>query len=91
MGRRAPAASHDAAHSLTAAGEETLARCRRMLDVAAEMAVARRLREADVPRGLLRVACAQSLAQDVLAAAVAEYLRRYPLAAIDLHIDATRR
>lgn len=73
--------------SLTEAGEETLARCRRMLDLAADMAVTPTA-EANVPRGLLRVACAQSLAQDVLAAAVAEYLRRYPLASIDLHIDA---
>ncbi|MDM0048303.1 LysR family transcriptional regulator [Variovorax sp. J22R115] len=73
--------------SLTEAGEETLARCRRMLEVAGDMAVTLSA-EADVPRGLLRVACAQSLAQDVLASSVAEYLRRYPLAAIDLHIDA---
>ncbi len=43
---------------------------------------------ADEPRGLLRVACAQSLAQDVLASAVADYLRRHPPVAIDLHIGA---
>jgi DNA-binding transcriptional LysR family regulator len=40
------------------------------------------------PHGLLRVACSQSLARDVLAAAVVDYLRRHPLASIDLHIDA---
>ena len=73
--------------SLTEAGEETLARCRRMLDVAVEMATTTSA-GADAPRGLLRVACAQSLAQEVLAAAVAEFLRRHPLVAIDLHIDA---
>lgn len=73
--------------SLTEAGEETLGRCRRMLEVATDMALTPS-DEADVPRGLLRVACAQSLAQDVLARAVAEYLRRHPLAAIDLHIAA---
>ena len=73
--------------SLTEAGEETLARCRRMLEAAAEMAMASSA-GADQPRGLLRVACAQSLAQDVLASAVADYLRRHPRAAIDLHIDA---
>ena len=73
--------------SLTEAGEETLARCRRMLEVAAEMATAASAC-AEEPRGLLRVACAQSLAQDVLASAVADYLRRYAQAAIDLHIDA---
>ncbi|MBB3178931.1 LysR family transcriptional regulator [Variovorax sp. Sphag1AA] len=71
--------------SLTEPGRETLARCRRMLELAAEMAVAS-TNEDDVPRGLLRVACSQSLAQDVLAATVAEFLRRYPLAAIDLQI-----
>ncbi|HET7836775.1 MAG TPA: LysR family transcriptional regulator [Variovorax sp.] len=73
--------------SLTEAGEETLARCRRMLEVAAEMATAASAC-AEEPRGLLRVACAQSLAQDVLASAVADYLRRHPRVAIDLHIDA---
>jgi DNA-binding transcriptional LysR family regulator len=71
--------------SLTEAGEETLARCRRMLEVAADMAVAP-ASDAGTPRGLLRVACSQSLAQEVLAAMVAEFLRRYRLAAIDLQI-----
>jgi DNA-binding transcriptional LysR family regulator len=73
--------------SLTEAGEETLARCRRMLEVAAGMAVAPGPGAAE-PRGLLRLACAHSLAQDVLAGAVADYLRRYPLASIDLHVGA---
>src|SRR5690349_12955084 len=56
--------------SLTEPGRETLARCRRLLELAAEMAVTS-AEEADTPRGLLRVACAQSLAQDVLAGTVA--------------------
>lgn len=73
--------------SLTEAGEETLARCRRMLELAADMAAPSEA-AGDGPRGLLRVACSQSLAQDMLAAAVADYLRRHPRAAIDLHIDA---
>jgi len=73
--------------SLTPAGEETLARCQRMLDVAGDMAVTPAPGE-EVPRGLLRIACSQSLAQEVLAAAVAEYLRRWPQVAIDLHIGA---
>ncbi|MEJ8811295.1 LysR family transcriptional regulator [Variovorax ureilyticus] len=73
--------------SLTEAGRETLARCRRMLELVGEMAVAS-TSEAGTPRGLLRVACSQSLAQDVLAATVAEFLRRYPLVAIDLQIGA---
>lgn len=71
--------------SLTPAGEETLARCERMLEVAGEMAVPPDA-AADAPRGLLRIASSQSLAQEVLASAVADYLRRYPLAAVDLQI-----
>jgi DNA-binding transcriptional LysR family regulator len=71
--------------SLTEPGRETLARCRRMLELASEMVVASD-QEAETPRGLLRVACSQSLAQDVLAATVAEFLRRHPLVAIDLQI-----
>ncbi|MDP9901864.1 LysR family transcriptional regulator [Variovorax ginsengisoli] len=73
--------------SLTAAGEQTLARCRRMLEVATEMTIPVG-DGADMPRGLLRIACAQSLAQEVLSAAVTEFLRRHPQAAVDLHIDS---
>ena len=73
--------------SLTPAGDETLARCQRVLDVAGEMAVAPAAGE-DEPHGLLRIACSQSLAQDVLAPAVADYLRRCPQVAIDLQIGA---
>lgn len=73
--------------SLTEAGRETLARSRRMLELAADMPIAS-ADEADTPRGLLRVASSQSLAQDVLAGTVAEFLRRYPLAAIDLQIGS---
>ncbi|HSV44782.1 MAG TPA: LysR family transcriptional regulator [Ramlibacter sp.] len=70
---------------LTPAGEETLARCRQMLEVAHGMAVASDAHE-DEPRGMLRVACSQSLAQTVLAPAVANYLQRYPRTAVDLQI-----
>lgn len=73
--------------SLTAAGEQALARCRQLLELAGEMAVPVG-DEAEVPRGLLRMASSQSLAQDVLSSAVAEFLRRHPLVAVDLHIDA---
>ncbi|WP_426398640.1 LysR family transcriptional regulator [Ralstonia sp. R-29] len=72
---------------LTAAGEATLTRCRQMLEIATQMAVADGA-EADMPRGLLRIACAQSLAQQVLGAAVTAYLRRYPHTAIDLVVDS---
>lgn len=72
--------------SLTPAGEQTLARCRQMLEVAAQMTQAANA-EADAPRGLLRISCAQTLAQGMLAPAVADYLRRYPQVAIDLLVD----
>lgn len=71
--------------SLTAAGEETLARCRRMLDVAAEVASA--MPQEDAPRGTLRISCSQSLAQQVLASAVAAYLQRHPQVAVDVQAD----
>ncbi|CAJ0812035.1 HTH-type transcriptional regulator DmlR [Ralstonia flaminis] len=71
---------------LTPAGEAALVRCRQMLEIAAQMAAADGP-EADTPRGLLRVACAQSLAQEVLSAAVTAYLRRYPQTAVDLVVD----
>lgn len=71
---------------LTPAGEVTLARCRQMLEIASQMAVADGL-EADTPRGLLRIACAQSLAQQTLSVAVTAYLRRYPQTAVDLVVD----
>ncbi|RZL64661.1 MAG: LysR family transcriptional regulator [Variovorax sp.] len=73
--------------SLTPAGEEALARCRQMLDVAATMPSTLAASD-EQPRGLLRIACSQSLAEAVLAAAVAAYLRRHPQVAIDLHIGA---
>jgi DNA-binding transcriptional LysR family regulator len=72
--------------SLTPAGEITLARCRQLLEIAGQMAVLDGA-EDDMPRGLLRVACAQFLAQHVLGAAVTQYLRRYPQTAVDLVVD----
>jgi DNA-binding transcriptional LysR family regulator len=71
---------------LTAAGEATLVRCRQMLEIAGQMAMTEGP-EADTPRGLLRIACAQVLAQQVLGAAVTAFLRRYPQTAIDLVVD----
>lgn len=73
--------------SLTAAGEQTLAHCRRMLEVAGELVVPPPDQD-DPVRGLLRVACAQSLAQEVLMAPVSAFLRMHPQATIDLRIDA---
>jgi DNA-binding transcriptional LysR family regulator len=71
---------------LTAAGVATLARCQQMLAVAELMPVAADT-EADEPHGMLRIACSQSLAQSVLAPAVATYLQRHPRTAIDLQIS----
>ncbi|WP_083745292.1 LysR family transcriptional regulator [Variovorax sp. KK3] len=72
--------------SLTPAGEETLARCRQMLEIAGQMPVAADAAP-DEPRGLLRLSCAQSLAQDFIAPAVATFLRRHPQTSVDLQVN----
>jgi DNA-binding transcriptional LysR family regulator len=72
--------------SLTDAGDLTLARCRRMLEVADGMAVALG-DDADTPRGLLRITCSQALAQAELLGAVSEYLARYPRTSVDLQMS----
>jgi len=71
---------------LTAAGEATLARCRQLLQVAEQMGAAADT-QADEPRGMLRIACSQSLAEASLAPLVAQYLRRYPHTSVDLQIN----
>lgn len=73
--------------SLTAAGEQTLLRCRRMLEIADEVTVLQH-DDNDPVRGLLRVACAQSLAQEVLMPVLAGFLRTHPNVVIDLCIDS---
>lgn len=73
--------------SLTPPGEQVLARCRAMLEVSAAMAVLG-TDEADPVQGMLRVACAPSLAQSALARALPEFLRRHPRAAVDLRVDS---
>lgn len=73
--------------SLTHAGEQTLTRCRQLLAVAEGVPEVVSPHTAPV-QGLVRLACAQSLAQEVLAPAVVEFLRQHPLAGIDLHIDS---
>ncbi|MRW85801.1 LysR family transcriptional regulator [Pseudoduganella sp. FT26W] len=72
--------------SLTDAGDVTLARCRRMLEVADDMAVALG-DDADTPKGLLRITCSQALAQAELLDAVSEFLQRYPRTAVDLQMS----
>jgi DNA-binding transcriptional LysR family regulator len=70
---------------LTAAGEATLERCRRMLEVAEAMPAPTDA-DSDTPHGMLRIACSQALGQAMLAGAMSEYLRRYPPVTIDLQI-----
>lgn len=72
--------------SLTPAGETALTRCRQLLDIAAQMDVANGP-DADTPRGMLRIGCSQSLAQGIVARAIAAYLQRYPQTAVDLQIS----
>ncbi|MYM94251.1 LysR family transcriptional regulator [Duganella vulcania] len=72
--------------SLTDAGDVTLARCRRMLELAEAMEVASGA-DADTPQGLLRITSSQSLAQAALAIAVTAFLRRYPRTAVDLQMN----
>lgn len=69
--------------SLTAAGAETLPRCRQMLEMATEMRAAVAAPEG-APRGLLRITVSTSFAQAQLARAVAAYVERYPGVAVDL-------
>lgn len=71
---------------LTAAGEVTLARCRELLALAGAIPAAGDA-GAGEPRGLLRLACAQFLAQTALAEAMAGFLRRYPRVTLDLQVD----
>ena len=71
--------------SLTAAGNETLPRCRQLLELADDMQAA-----VDVPtdahRGLLRISVSTSFGQAQLAAAVTDYVRLYPQVSIDLQM-----
>jgi len=72
--------------SLTDAGDVTLARCRRMLELAEAMEVANGA-DADTPQGLLRITSSQSLAQAALAIAVTAFLKRYPRTSVDLQMN----
>jgi DNA-binding transcriptional LysR family regulator len=71
--------------SLTAAGGETLPRCRQLLELCGDMQAA--VSEPDkAPRGLLRLSVSTSFGQAQLAEAIAEYVKRYPLVTIDLQM-----
>ncbi len=71
--------------SLTAAGSETLPRCRQMLGLSADMQAAVSEPD-DAPRGLLRLSVSTSFGQAQLAEAIAEYVKRYPLVTVDLQM-----
>lgn len=72
--------------SLTDAGDLTLARCRRMLELAEAMEVGSGA-DPESPQGLLRITCSQSLAQAALAIAVTAFLKRFPRTAVDLQMN----
>ena len=71
--------------SLTAAGSETLPRCRQLLELCADMQAAVSEPD-DAPRGLLRLSVSTSFGQAQLAGAIAEYVQRYPLVTVDLQM-----
>lgn len=69
--------------SLTEAGEACLVQCRQMLDLSAELQQRSGERER-APRGLLRMTASVSFGMSHLAAAVADYLARYPEVSVDM-------
>lgn len=73
---------------LTSAGEATLLRCRDIVRLCDDVPLAADA-ELEQPRGLLRIACSQSLGQSMLVQAVTHYVARYPHASVDLQIGNT--
>ncbi len=71
--------------SLTAAGQETLPRCRQMLELSEDLQAAVST-PADAPRGELRISVSTSFGQAQLMDAVADYVKRYPLVNVDLQM-----
>jgi DNA-binding transcriptional LysR family regulator len=71
--------------SLTAAGEDMLPRCRQLLELADEMQASAAM-PGTAPSGPLRITVSASFAQAQLAAAVADYVRRYPAVSVDLMV-----
>jgi DNA-binding transcriptional LysR family regulator len=69
--------------SLTPAGNELLPRCRRVLELTAEMQAAVTLPD-NAPQGLLRVTASTSFGHAQLAPLVAEFLALYPGVSVDL-------
>ena len=71
--------------SLTAAGSETLPRCRQLWELCSDRQAAVSEPD-DAPRGLLRLSVSTSFGQAQLAEAIAEYVQRYPLVTVDLQM-----
>jgi len=69
--------------SLTTAGEELLPRCRQVLEQVEEMKAAVPMAN-DQPSGLLRITVSTSFGQSHLAAAIADYVKRYPAVQVDM-------
>lgn len=71
--------------SLTAAGKETLPRCRQMLELAGDLQAAVSTPD-QAPRGELRISVSTSFGQAQLLDAITEYVRRYPQVKVDLQM-----
>ncbi|BEV71168.1 MULTISPECIES: LysR family transcriptional regulator [unclassified Paludibacterium] len=71
--------------SLTPAGEQTLPRCRQMLDMASELQHNLRAPD-DAPRGLVRVTCSTSFGQAQLAAALGAFVSHHPAVTVDMQL-----
>jgi DNA-binding transcriptional LysR family regulator len=69
--------------SVTPAGSETLQRCRAVLALTTDMQQAVAVPDS-TPQGLLRITVSTSFGQLHLAAAVADFVKRYPAVSIDL-------
>ncbi len=71
--------------SLTAAGNETLPRCRQLLELSADLQAAVSVPD-EAPRGLLRISVSTSFGLAQLADAMAEYVRHHPGVSVDLQM-----
>jgi len=69
--------------SLTAAGDQMLAKCRHMLDLAQDVPIAVSTVD-NSPRGLLRITVSTSFGQAQLMHAISEFVRLHPGVAVDL-------
>ncbi|MEH6413479.1 LysR family transcriptional regulator [Pseudomonas sp. CGJS7] len=69
--------------SLTPAGEAALARCRSILELGEDLRAAL-VDPGDAPHGQIRITCSTSFGLSHMAAAVADYVARYPGTAVDM-------